>query len=116
MPLYEYECPRCGVTEVLFSMRDRPSAIQCPTCGGEASFIMSAPALPSTARPLRSALERAEKSRHEPTIARRGASQGGHQAVNPKLQRLVGKEAAKRARIIQNPANPRARHAHPHPH
>lgn len=31
MPTYEYECPRCGVIEVLQSMKD-PTLTVCPQC------------------------------------------------------------------------------------
>jgi putative FmdB family regulatory protein len=40
MPLYEYDCPKCGRFEVLQKMSDRPLARH--ECGNEVKKVMSA--------------------------------------------------------------------------
>jgi putative FmdB family regulatory protein len=45
MPLYEYECLKCGKrTELLQRFEDAPLAA-CPKCGGEVKKLFSAPAV-----------------------------------------------------------------------
>ncbi|MEW6264598.1 MAG: zinc ribbon domain-containing protein [Thermodesulfobacteriota bacterium] len=54
MPIYEYECTKCGqVFEEL--VRNSESRINCPKCGsGKAKKLISAPrALESSKNPLR---------------------------------------------------------------
>lgn len=42
MPLYEYDCPDCGVFEEMLKMDDRKDKIKCP-CGKWARYKISAP-------------------------------------------------------------------------
>lgn len=44
MPLYEYECARCGRFELILKFSD-PPLLACPTCGGEVQKLFSAPAI-----------------------------------------------------------------------
>ena len=44
MPLYEYQCARCGRFEVIRKFSDEP-LVTCPTCGGEIQKLFSAPAI-----------------------------------------------------------------------
>ena len=44
MPLYEYQCARCGRFEVIRKFSDSP-LLTCPTCGGEVQKLLSAPAI-----------------------------------------------------------------------
>jgi len=44
VPLYEYECARCGRFEVIRKFSD-PPLDACPTCGGEIQKMFSAPAI-----------------------------------------------------------------------
>ena len=44
MPLYEYQCPKCGRFEVIRKFADDPLTT-CPTCGSEIQKLMSAPAI-----------------------------------------------------------------------
>ena len=44
MPLYEYQCPKCGRFEVIRKFSDEPLTI-CPTCGSEIQKLASAPAI-----------------------------------------------------------------------
>lgn len=44
MPLYEYECRRCGKRmEILQRLDESPLAV-CPECGGEVRKLISSPA------------------------------------------------------------------------
>jgi putative FmdB family regulatory protein len=44
LPLYEYECARCGRFERILKFSDPPLPA-CPTCGGEIQKLLSAPAI-----------------------------------------------------------------------
>jgi putative FmdB family regulatory protein len=44
VPLYEYQCPRCGRFEVIQKFSDSPLRT-CPTCGQEVHKLLSAPAI-----------------------------------------------------------------------
>lgn len=44
MPLYEYQCAKCGRFEVIRKFSDQPLSI-CPTCGQEVQKLLSAPAI-----------------------------------------------------------------------
>ena len=44
MPLYEYQCARCGRFEVIQRFADA-ALTTCPTCGGEVQKLLSAPAI-----------------------------------------------------------------------
>jgi putative FmdB family regulatory protein len=44
VPLYEYQCGRCGRFEVIRKFADAPLTA-CPTCGQEIQKLLSAPAI-----------------------------------------------------------------------
>ncbi len=44
MPLYEYQCPKCGRFEVIRKFSDPPLK-KCPNCGKTAQKLASAPAI-----------------------------------------------------------------------
>ena len=44
MPLYEYQCPKCGRFELIRKFSD-PALTICPTCGSEVQKLFSAPAI-----------------------------------------------------------------------
>jgi putative FmdB family regulatory protein len=44
VPLYEYQCGRCGRFEVIRKFADAPLTA-CPTCGQEVQKLLSAPAI-----------------------------------------------------------------------
>jgi len=45
MPLYEYQCKKCGErTEVLHKTKDKPLE-KCPKCGGAVVKLVSSPAI-----------------------------------------------------------------------
>ena len=42
MPIYEYECEKCGEnTDHIFSIDEKPETLECPICGGNAKSIIS---------------------------------------------------------------------------
>lgn len=42
MPIYEYQCPDCGVFEQRYSITDFPRITDCPECAEPAPKIVSA--------------------------------------------------------------------------
>lgn len=52
MPLYEYECPKCGDRhEVLIGAVHAPAAdVQCPACGETMRHVISAASVPPDGR------------------------------------------------------------------
>ena len=44
MPLYEYQCAKCGRFEIIRKFSDQPLSA-CPTCGQEVQKLLSAPAI-----------------------------------------------------------------------
>jgi putative FmdB family regulatory protein len=44
LPLYEYDCPKCGTFEVIRKFADAPLE-SCPTCAGPVEKLASAPAI-----------------------------------------------------------------------
>jgi putative FmdB family regulatory protein len=44
VPLYEYQCPKCGRFELIQKFSDEPLRV-CPTCGREVQKLLSAPAI-----------------------------------------------------------------------
>jgi putative FmdB family regulatory protein len=44
LPLYEYECPKCGVFERMQKFSD-PVLSSCPTCGQPVEKLLSPPAI-----------------------------------------------------------------------
>jgi putative FmdB family regulatory protein len=44
VPLYEYQCRKCGRFEVIQKFSDAPLSV-CPTCEGEVQKLLSAPAI-----------------------------------------------------------------------
>ncbi|HEY8150064.1 MAG TPA: zinc ribbon domain-containing protein [Vicinamibacteria bacterium] len=44
LPLYEYQCPKCGRFELIRKFSD-PALTTCPTCGSEVQKLFSAPAI-----------------------------------------------------------------------
>ena len=44
MPLYEYQCPKCGRFEIIKKFSDARLTV-CPTCGRKVERLLSAPAI-----------------------------------------------------------------------
>ena len=45
MPLYEYQCTKCGERVEVIQRISDPPASHCPKCGGEMKKLFSAPAI-----------------------------------------------------------------------
>jgi putative FmdB family regulatory protein len=70
MPIYEYECLEHGVFEEQRKVAESGAAGACPHCLQASPRIVSAPSLGRLERSQVRAIERNEKSRHEPRIVR----------------------------------------------
>jgi putative FmdB family regulatory protein len=68
MALYSYRCGDHGPTDAAWPMGAAPAAIPCPTCGGDAPRMITAPRLAAADRTRVAAIDRAEASRTEPTV------------------------------------------------
>jgi putative FmdB family regulatory protein len=68
VPLYTYRCVDDGPTDVMWPMGAAPPVISCPTCGGDAPRMITAPMLGLADRTRLAAIDRAEASRTEPTV------------------------------------------------
>jgi putative FmdB family regulatory protein len=68
VPYYAYDCPGCGPFEQLRPVAEAGAAGHCPGCGAEGRRVYSPPGLALLARPLRRALDREERSAHEPEV------------------------------------------------
>jgi putative FmdB family regulatory protein len=66
MPIYEYACPHCGPFSTMCRMSESALPLDCPSCGGVSPRIPSAPGLARMSANARTAMERHEKSAHEP--------------------------------------------------
>jgi putative FmdB family regulatory protein len=94
MPLYEYECGRCGVFSAMkkISAFDQPA--QCDTCGESSARVISVPHYALLGKAVRIAHERNEQSAHEPRAFRRSGCgcSGKHtcQTSNRKTENVQG--------------------------
>ena len=68
MTLYEYRCEQDGVFDVMRPMGAAPASVVCPDCHGESARVFSKPLLHTVPRALAGAMDRAERSRHEPEV------------------------------------------------
>jgi len=61
MPLYQYLCSKCGLTEKFFWMSEDKPTIQCPKCKNVATKVISTPTIIDRANlriPLKKGLHR----------------------------------------------------------
>jgi putative FmdB family regulatory protein len=68
MPLYAYRCGDDGPAEALWPMGAAPAVMSCPTCGGDARRMITAPKLGPADRTRVAAIDRSEASRTEPAV------------------------------------------------
>ncbi len=71
MPIYEFLCRECGPFEQRRSFGEAGSSTRCPSCSEEARRIYSTPATRKMSTALSNAMNRVEKSAHEPEVVRR---------------------------------------------
>ncbi len=73
MPLYEFVCRECGPFEERRSLEEPREMVSCPGCGAGARRVYSVPGVKRIAPGLSGAMDRVEKSAHEPEVVRRPA-------------------------------------------
>lgn len=94
MATYEYRCEQDGVFDVTRPLGTAPQFAPCPVCGREACRVISMPMVRCGSRNgWTAAIERAEKSRHEPEVVTSVPSAGARRRVRtvpltPTLARL----------------------------
>lgn len=78
MPIYEYDCPRCGDFTALRPMAQYREPHPCPDCGEPAPrAVFSAPGLPLLSAASRTAHATNERSAHAPKVSRKGEREAG---------------------------------------
>lgn len=81
MPIYEFICESCGPFERRRPFAEAGDPMACPACRSEAGRVYSVPNTRKMPTALSGAINRAEKSAHEPDVVRRPsestASRGG---------------------------------------
>jgi putative FmdB family regulatory protein len=77
VPVYEFLCEDCGSFEQRRSLAAAGGPIPCPSCGREARRVYSMPNTRRMPAALSGAMDRAEKSAHEPEVVRRPAGGTG---------------------------------------
>lgn len=70
MPIYEFLCEDCGPFEEQRSF-EKAGEAACPGCGAEARRVYTMPNTKRVPAGLSKAMDRAEKSAHEPETVRR---------------------------------------------
>ena len=69
MPVYDYECPRCGPFTVMRPMAEYDRAAECPGCERESPrAFLTAPYFASMSAERRLALATNERSAHAPRL------------------------------------------------
>jgi putative FmdB family regulatory protein len=79
MPVYEFLCEGCGPFERRRSFEEAGEPMLCPGCGAAAKRVYSVPGVVKTPANISRALNRAEKSAHEPEVVRQEHSPGAHE-------------------------------------
>jgi len=85
VPVYEFVCEDCGLFEQRRPFAESGEPMACPSCGCEAKRVYSIPNTRRMPAALAGAMDRAEKSAHEPEVVRRpaggtGTGKGHHQS------------------------------------
>ncbi len=80
MPFYEFLCQECGPFEERRSLEEPREEASCHECSAEAGRVYSVPGIKRMNAGLSRAMDRAEKSAHEPETVRRrvGGDEGKH--------------------------------------
>ena len=108
MPIYEYECEAHGVFELMREMAQARAGGACPECDESCPRILSVPRISALSKQTRVAIERNEKSQHEPRVATRnkhGCGSGCHHGPTPnRLQiKTPAAEAKTPSRVYTGP-------------
>jgi putative FmdB family regulatory protein len=89
VPTYDFVCEGCGPFEQRRSFTEAEEQMACPSCGGGARRVYSMPNTRRMPDTLSGAMNRAEKSAHEPEVIQRPA--GGGASSNKKHQHTHGR-------------------------
>jgi putative FmdB family regulatory protein len=73
VPVYEFLCDDCGSFEQRRSFAAAGEPMACPSCGHEARRVYSMPNTRRMPAALSGAMDRSEKSAHEPKVIERPA-------------------------------------------
>lgn len=92
MPLYDYDCRRCGPFREWRSMRDYEKPMKCPGCRKPARRSVATPLLATMDAGQRNAHGINEKSGHEPRVERRriGGHDNAHGHANSRYSKMDG--------------------------
>lgn len=71
MPYYDFVCGECGPFEQQRPLAEASDPMDCPTCGRQARRVYAMPNTKLTPAALSGAMDRADKSAHEPEVVRR---------------------------------------------
>src|ERR687896_410375 len=77
VPVYAFICDDCGPFEQRRSFTEAGDPMGCPSCGRETRRVYSMPNTRKISAVLSGAMDRAEKSAHEPEVMRRPAGGTG---------------------------------------
>lgn len=108
MPLYEYECRKCGHRFERIQKFSDPLVKKCPECGGKVEQLLSAPAVQFKG-----------SGWYVTDYARKGASaKSGESDGAPAKAESDGKPAARESteKSEAKPAKPKAEHGHKKSH
>lgn len=90
MPIYEYQCARCGVFTRLAKMSESAAPAACPRCDADAARVLSSPRLGLLSATDRVAHERNERSTHEPRRVNKNTHACGAGPCNHKPRARTG--------------------------
>jgi putative FmdB family regulatory protein len=76
VPTYEFLCEGCEPFEKQRSFVEASDPLACPSCGLAAKRVYHMPATRKMSTALSNAMDRAEKSGHEPEVVQRPAAGG----------------------------------------
>lgn len=93
MPIYDYECARCGGFSAWGAMRTSDAPATCPGCGARAARVISAPYLNDMKSATRIAHQRNERSAHEPRVLGRSELEATGLPRNPEHRHGAGHRA-----------------------
>ncbi len=92
MAIYEYRCDQDGLFDKTLPLGTAPESLPCAKCGNPARRVFSAPMFRSASRSAwTAAMDRADKSRHEPEVVSSLPSNGAPSrtlALTPRLRGL----------------------------
>lgn len=83
MPLYEYSCAVHGLFDEVRSFSESSAPCNCPQCGLESPRVISIPRLRSLDLTTVKAMDRNERSAHEPHVCHAGCGHSHGKSIIP---------------------------------